>query len=272
MAHTFAAGAKSTGIFIGANALSAASSIASDSDDDTSLPNVYDYATDTFWPAAGGVTVSGTVKRITINIAFASGQTLDAFGIAGHNLHSLDGSMALKYESAPGVYTDVATLATVDMAGDFTVTASNITSQTADNWRITIDYDSALGEPFFAVIAAGLAIRPERGVQLSHTPEFWAQDDELEIVSSDTGALSQSVTLRRPVPVSIEFANFTPAWVAANWPMLRDALNSAPMFFTWAGGAYPSHSVYFWKKNIVPPRGQSGAYRFGFSISGMGVV
>ena len=250
------------------NALADAATLTTTADESTTLDNIHDLATDTFWVPGGGATISGTLERVFVNFTFSTARSLDAIFLAGHNLWTAGAKITLQHDDG-GVWTDVAEIDSADLSSDDPVMRVG-TAVSDTDWRLNIELDTANDALYFGVIMVGESVAFPRGVNLDYAPDHWNRNDEFETVHSESGLLMQAVRLVKPSMVRIAMRMLPESWVQDEWPAILNWINRYPFAFAWGTTNYPQQAIYCVKRSIETPRLDGLQNRFALSIDAHG--
>lgn len=193
---------------------------------------------------------------ITFNIAGLG--EINAIGIAGHNLGSINATIAVEgfgsaspfHQDSPPVAEYVTGYSPDDDAPLLFLFAGVQTSNSTDLLRIRIEHGATTGNAQeaaeIAVIYVGKVLVMEEGIQADHTPLNLARVTNVRNGEAEDGTFLGRIIVGEWVESTARFANLSIDWTRDN---LLDFLASAdefPFFYAWQPEDYPEEVAFAW--------------------------
>ena len=186
--------------------------------------NVIDCRPYTFWKASS----SGTNS---ISVTFSAAQSVDSFGIVGHNFNTVGvSSLKLYYDSDPGEeITTWTQLASYTVADDNAIMARASSPQSSK--RFKVEFVNSSGQPYLGVLYIGAALSFEFPPSAPRAPYEESISGET-FMSKSGNVLGQSVRFN-PIRINHQFKLITRSWLTATFLTFWDSYGKAliPFFY-----------------------------------------
>ena len=217
--------------------------------------NAFDGLTYDYWTAEdyGG----------TITATLTSGRECNYFGVAGHDLHLVSGTVALEYF-------DYATMAWVELAAFAPGSASPMMATFdrvgSDRYRVVVT-----GGATIAVLSAGVYLEMERGSYGGFAPPRFARSTRLLNNGAQNGQFLGRSVVRQGWSGTLNLEDLSNGWVRTHLdPFLSHARESA-WFLQWDATEHPNEAAYCWTSDEPRITNQSGVYMStSLSVEGIG--
>ncbi len=204
--------------------------------------NAYDKRTSTWWKP-------GVIGTQTLQAVFGSNQTVDFFGVIGHNLGTEGATIKLQYSTnSGGSWSDLFSVTPTDDKCIFRRTGA---SQSADYWRVEITNTTV--DTLLAVAAFGQALTLPEGMRTGFKPPVLARKKKITNSKTDGGQFIGRSVISEGNETTVIQSLVTPAWVTSNWESLIDRIEVAPFFFSWDYEDYQADAAYCWTRKITHP-------------------
>jgi hypothetical protein len=215
------------------------------SNDDANFPgiNALDWAPYLVWRTDSAVTSA----RVRVN--FATPKTVDAVGIAFHNVGTLAGRVRWQY-SDDGV--NWTTYLTVSPTDDSVIFRPGLTPQSATNWRCIIDSMNGLLE--VGHIFWGTALDMGRGPDPGFIRPRYAYAADVRNSQAFGGGFLARTKIEREYGKSVLSRAFsTTAWTAANFAALWEHAQTKPFYWAWDTTNNPDDTAFAFADGTPPP-------------------
>lgn len=165
----------------------------------------------------------------------------DYFGLFGHNLGDLGGSVQLQHGTTDaGPWTDAFTA--VEPATN-RVVFETFRAVTSRYWKIILD--GSAGTPTAAVIAFGSRLELPGPVPVGFRPPIFDAVETLTNEAVNAMPLGRS-QVRKALALRLPQPFLDPAWVRSTWVPFIEHAQAKPFFVSWDQCAYPGDAVYAW--------------------------
>ena len=234
--------------YIGAENLfeSATTVTASNEASDFEGANAYDKRTSTWWkPGVSSPTTE------TLTAVFSTAQTVNFFGVMGHNLGTEGATIKLQYlTGSPLTWTTLFSITPSDDTCIFRRTASAIS---ATSWRVEIT--NCTVDTLLAIAAFGQAIALPDNMRAPFMPPRYARNNDISNNKTEGGQFIGRSKYSSGYEADIMQQFVDPSWVDANFDTLINRVEVAPFFFAWDYQIDDSPSIetsaYCWTNNIT---------------------
>lgn len=201
--------------------------------------------TSTWW-----LSTTGAATR-TLTLDFGALRSVDAVGLAGHNL----GGQALLIEGATNVgLTTWTTLADLDLLDDSTILAL-VASGNYYGIRLTATVVNTAEATKISVVYAGSAlVMPVRGYN-DLGPIDLGMEVGINTYRTETGQIAGRFVDYAGLMGNLSFTHLPEPWVRATLiPFLKSAITT-PFFVATRPSGYPDDCAYAWTtENVIPQR------------------
>jgi len=110
--------------------------------------------------------------------------------------------------------------------------------------KIQVEVKLATGEPFLAVLKAGLETVLPQCLQPGWSPSWLNPKDDYTNVFSQGGQVLSSQLQSSLIEEKLDLQNLPPSWVRSTWPTLREAFRREGIVFAWRPSVYPDEVAY----------------------------
>lgn len=207
--------------------------------------NSYDRRTSTWWKP-------GVIGAQYLQYVFGTAQTINSFGLIGHNLFSTGASVALQYSTnSGGAWNDLITA--FAPSSDKCVYRVNATSQAATYWRL--NFTNCTINTLTAIGSIGLSIALPSEIPLDFSPPHLARNKKITNSKTEGGKFIGRSVINSGSEFEISQNYVTKAWMDANYANVIDNMEVAPFFFSWDYENYINDPVYaYLRDNKVKPK------------------
>lgn len=235
--------------YIGAeNLLESADTVtASNEATDFEGANAYDKRTNTWWKPG----VLSSPQEETLTAAFSTSQTVDFFGVMGHNLGTEGATIELQYSTQSPI--SWVTLFTITPSDDTCIFRRTASSVSAADWRVKITNSTA--STLLAIAAFGQAVALPDNMRAPFMPPRYARNNDISNNKTEGGQFIGRSKYSSGYEADIMQQFVEPSWVDANFDTLIDRVEVAPFFFAWDYQIDDSPSIetsaYCWTNKIT---------------------
>lgn len=225
--------------------------------------NAYDRRTSTWWKP--GVLNSPASETLTAN--FSSSQTVDYFGVIGHNLGTEGCTIALQYSTAsPQSWT---TLFTITPTTDKFIFRYDSTGASAADWRVVIT--NATASALLSIAAFGQATALPEGIKAPFRPVNHNRKNKYLNETTDGGQFVGRSIIAEGREVTINQRDVDKSWIDSNYETLIDGIETSPFFFSWNYENYINDAAYVWVNGSISHPSRDALYSQ-FSIPCRGLI
>ena len=200
---------------------SASSVVASGEATDHPVAYAYDWKPYTHWSPASGTSH-------TITATWGAVRSFGAWGLYGHNVGTLGGTIQAAYYGEDSAWHNFSTL--VDPADDLAIYQYLTTAVTGTRFRWTFTAAATLE---VCCLAVGTELILPMGVRVGFACPRLARRKTLLPVQSRDGVFLGSSIEQESSQVAVSVEPLTEAWTRATWWPFKDACASRPFFLYW---------------------------------------
>lgn len=187
--------------------------------------NAYDKRTSTWWKPG----VLSSPQTETLTATFSTAQSVDFFGVMGHNLGTEGATITLQYlTGSPQTWT---TLFTITPANDECIFRYTETAVSSTSLRVVITNCTA--SSLLAIAAFGAAVALPEGIKAPFMPTQYGRDKTISNAITEGGQFIGRSVYSEGYEVNIEQTLVEPGWVSKFYDLLMDRMEIAPFFFCW---------------------------------------
>lgn len=223
--------------------------------------NSYDRRTSTWWKP-------GSAGGHLIQYVFASAQSINSFGIIGHNLFSTGvSSFQFQYSTNSGAaWNDY--FSAITPTSDKAIYRVGAAAQSATYWRLF--FTGCSSSTLLAVASIGLSIPLPSEIPLDFTPPKLARNKKITNSKTETGNFIGRSVINSGVEFDVSQNYVTKAWMDSNYEALINNLEVAPFFFSWDYENYLNDPVYAYLRDAEtkPKMNNPNLYTFNLSCQG----
>lgn len=210
--------------------------------------NAYDWLTWSHWKPSAAGTVYYTVD-------LGSVQSVDAWGVASHDLGTNGASIQLQHSSTGAWSGEEVSISTATSPTSTESILKTFTSVSARYWRWEIISASAASQ--IGQLMLGVRVEAPVGLSTGFAPDGVAPLYEPRYNISDEAELLGVSIYKKPVTNIMKFKPVTPAWVRATWePFIRHVEQGKGFLYQPQPDNYSGEVIYAVadKKKIPKPK------------------
>jgi len=175
-------------------------------------------------------------------------QTVDCFGIYGHNAREAGCTVSFYYAPVGGVYQLVDTIPVPTDDSPIIFKMNPVETET-----VQVVFSAGTAKPQAAVIYVGEALVVQRRIYVGHTPITMGRATKVVTGRSESGAFLGRIIVGEGRMNSVALKNLDPDWYREKMdPFIEEAAES-PFFFAWRPLSYPAEIGYAWLTNEPKP-------------------
>ena len=202
--------------------------------------NVHDWHPFSRWKAD-----SGGLRYLTVDLG--SAQAVNSWGLYGHNLGAIGGSIALQYSDGDSSWTNYGTQQSPTGTECIFITG---TSSSHRYWRWQVNPGS--GDAYIGVLFLGPYLELQRGCQAGFAPPPLAWDDRVTNSRSVTGGFLGRSIVKQGIVADVSLNDMTEAWALASLEPFLSHGRRYPFFMQWEPENLATQVGFFEFSNAVP--------------------
>lgn len=188
-----------------------------------------------------------TTATINSLYLFEQEYFVDYFGIAAHNLDTIENSSVEVQYYDGNIWTEYDSKENIDFNSPIFFIGENIF---APAWRFRFNFNAIA--PLVGVLSLGTVKEMPEGIRPEFVPPPIAFDSKVFNSESVTGQFLGRSIERFGYMINIRQNLIDPAWMLENWPELAFAIQTQPFFWSWNYEQFPEHTVYAWLDGDLP--------------------
>lgn len=199
--------------------------------------------------------VSDSSADQEILVVFDEAVSINALGLAGHNLGTVGATAALQYSVNAGAdWTQLIGLSPGDDKTEFRVSDG----ASATHWKLVLSGMTAA--PEIGCLFIGPSVQMKDLSEGSVPPSLWYEDSGINVRSNTGAYLGRSVYVTgNRTRINLELLR--KSWYDSFWKPFKDAYREHPFFMAWDADRYPDEGYFcFTDDEQRPDRYRKGDY------------